>query len=141
MQRALSNTSKTIRIPVHIEQRQRKLGQRERELTVKLGRDPSDEEVAAAAEMDVDEVLELRVRRGTVPASTRPSATTVRRRSATCFRARRPDRSRSSWTTSATSCGDALDELPQPERKVIELRFGLSTASRRRSARSARSSG
>ena len=47
MQRALSNTSKTIRIPVHIEQRQRKLGRAERELTVRLGRDPTDEEVAA----------------------------------------------------------------------------------------------
>ena len=33
MQRALSNTSRTIRVPVHIEQRQRKLARAERDLT------------------------------------------------------------------------------------------------------------
>ena len=57
MQRALSNTSRTIRVPVHIEQRQRKLARAERELTNKLGRDPTDEELAKAAEMELDEVL------------------------------------------------------------------------------------
>ena len=40
IQRALANTSRTIRIPVHIEQRQRKLAKTERELAHKLGPRP-----------------------------------------------------------------------------------------------------
>ena len=60
IQRALANTSRTIRIPVHIEQRQRKLAKTERELAGKLGRDPSEEELAAAAELDLAEVIALR---------------------------------------------------------------------------------
>ena len=46
IQRALANTSRTIRIPVHIEQRQRKLAKAERELADKLGREPSEDELA-----------------------------------------------------------------------------------------------
>ena len=60
IQRALANTSRTIRIPVHIEQRQRKLAKTERELTHKLGREPSEEELADAAELELAEVIALR---------------------------------------------------------------------------------
>ena len=60
IQRALANTSRTIRIPVHIEQRQRKLAKAERELTNKLGREPTDEELAKAAELELAEVIALR---------------------------------------------------------------------------------
>jgi RNA polymerase sigma factor (sigma-70 family) len=126
MQRALSNTSKTIRIPVHIEQRQRKLGRAERELTVRLGRDPTDEEVAAAAEMEIDEVVELRGATRTVTSLDTP----VGDDDGTAFGDLLPsdqdgpveelvDNERND------AVSEALDELPQPERKVIELRFGL----------------
>ena len=47
IQRALANRSRTIRIPVHIGQRERKIGRVQRELGAELGRDPTDEEVAA----------------------------------------------------------------------------------------------
>jgi len=126
MQRALSNTSKTIRIPVHIEQRQRKLGRAERELTVKLGRDPSDEEVAAAAEMEVDEVIELRGATRTVTSLDTP----VGDDDGTAFGDLLPSEKAGPVeelvdNERSEAVSDALDELPQPERKVIELRFGL----------------
>ena len=60
IQRGLANTSRTIRLPTHIEQRERKLARVERDLTAKLSHDPSDEEVAAAADMTVADVLALR---------------------------------------------------------------------------------
>ena len=126
MQRALSNTSKTIRIPVHIEQRQRKLGRAERELTVKLGRDPSDEEVAAAAEMEVEEVIELRGATRTVTSLDTP----VGDDDGTAFGDLLPSEKAGPVeelvdNERSEAVSDALDELPQPERKVIELRFGL----------------
>ena len=47
----LANKARTIRIPVHIGQRERKIVRAEQELSAKLGREPSDEEIAAAAEL------------------------------------------------------------------------------------------
>src|SRR3954449_3587389 len=43
IQRGLANTSRTIRLPAHIEQRERKLARVERDLTAKLSHDPSSE--------------------------------------------------------------------------------------------------
>src|SRR5947208_4200797 len=51
IQRGLANKARTIRIPVHIGQRERKIARADRELSGRLGRDPSDEEIAAEAEV------------------------------------------------------------------------------------------
>ena len=40
IQRGLENTSRTIRLPVHVAQRSRKVGRIERELTTRLGHEP-----------------------------------------------------------------------------------------------------
>jgi RNA polymerase primary sigma factor len=61
VQRGVGNKARTIRVPVHVLDRERKLARVERELAVKLGREPSDEEVIAAAglsEKEVDQVRE-----------------------------------------------------------------------------------
>ena len=54
IQRGLANKARTIRIPVHIGQRERKIARVERELQAKLGREPTDEEIAAAAELPLE---------------------------------------------------------------------------------------
>src|SRR5256886_10888333 len=59
IQRGLANKGRTIRLPVHIGQRERKIARAERELSIKPGRDPADEEVAAAADGTLDELREL----------------------------------------------------------------------------------
>src|ERR687891_1324425 len=46
IQRGLANSGSTIRIPVHIGQRERKVRKHERELAVALGRQPTDAEIA-----------------------------------------------------------------------------------------------
>jgi RNA polymerase primary sigma factor len=100
MQRALANTSRTIRIPVHIEQRQRKLAKTERELAHKLGRDPSETELADEAGIELAEVIELR---SDQPEPVEEVVAGER----------------------TTAIESALEELPAPERQVIELRYGL----------------
>src|SRR3712207_6004842 len=50
IQRGLENTSRTVRLPVHLSQRARKVARIERELTLKLGHEPTDEEIAKVAE-------------------------------------------------------------------------------------------
>src|SRR5437762_2273795 len=60
IQRGIANRARTIRIPVHIGQRERKIARAERELGVKLGRDPTDEEIAREAELPREQVDEVR---------------------------------------------------------------------------------
>src|SRR5688572_30980796 len=60
IQRGLANQGRTIRIPVHIGQRERKIARVERELAVKLGRAPTDEEIAEAADITLQELQETR---------------------------------------------------------------------------------
>src|ERR1700756_4626107 len=59
IQRGLQNHGRTIRVPVHVAQRQVKVRKVESELSTKLSREPTDEEVAAAAGLEVEEVAEL----------------------------------------------------------------------------------
>src|SRR5437016_5381474 len=60
IQRGLENSSRTIRLPVHIAQRERKINRTERELATKLGREPTEQEIADAVELPVDQVIEIR---------------------------------------------------------------------------------
>ncbi len=62
MTRALANTSKIVRIPIHMLERKRKVDQTARKLTTELGRDPLPEEIAERAELspqDVRKVMDL----------------------------------------------------------------------------------
>src|SRR3954447_6208740 len=60
IQRGLADRGRTIRLPANVAQRERTIGRVERELAAKLGRDPSDTEVAEAAGVSIDQVVELR---------------------------------------------------------------------------------
>src|SRR5205807_2944782 len=55
IQRGLANRGRTIRLPVHIGQRERKVARTQRELAARLGRDPTDEEIAETAELSLEE--------------------------------------------------------------------------------------
>src|ERR671910_3854007 len=58
IQRALESKERTIRIPVHIGQRERKITRAERELAVELERTPTDEEIAKRADISLKELEE-----------------------------------------------------------------------------------
>jgi RNA polymerase primary sigma factor len=57
--KALAENSKTFRLPINRATTLNKISKKEAELTQKLGREPKPEEVAAAMDMDVDEVRKL----------------------------------------------------------------------------------
>ena len=82
VQRGVANKSRTIRIPVHIVEREQKIARAERELIVELERAPTDVEVAKKAKLNL-EAREggARGRTRRSRASTSPSATTATRRS------------------------------------------------------------
>src|SRR5437763_4030129 len=60
VQRGVANKSRTIRIPVHIVEREQRLARADRELTAKHEHDPTDEEVAKKAKLNLKHVRETR---------------------------------------------------------------------------------
>ena len=58
--RGLADKSRTVRLPVHVVERLQKINRAERTLTLRLARDPSDEEVAEEARLPLAQVLAVR---------------------------------------------------------------------------------
>jgi RNA polymerase primary sigma factor len=72
VQRGVANKSRTIRIPVHIVEREQKISRAERQLMTRLERDPTDEEVAEAAKLSLKHVKEVRAAARAVTSLDRP---------------------------------------------------------------------
>src|SRR5947209_9626518 len=126
LQRALDNRSRTIRIPVHLGQRERKIARAQRELAAQLGREPSDEEVAEAAELSPREVQEARDTARVVTSLDRP----VGEAEETSLGALLPSAERGPEEEVDISLREealrrALENLPVPERRVVMLRYGV----------------
>src|SRR5438477_8640784 len=60
VQRGVANKSRTIRIPVHIVEREQKVARAERALVAELERTPTEEEIAKRAELPVAQVREVK---------------------------------------------------------------------------------
>jgi RNA polymerase primary sigma factor len=58
--RGLANSGRTVRLPVHIVARARKISDAERKLAVQLGRQPTEEEIAEFVDLPLDEVADIR---------------------------------------------------------------------------------
>jgi RNA polymerase primary sigma factor len=59
IQRGLADKARVIRLPVAVEQQERKIAAAHRRLAGKLGRDPTVEELAQATGLDPEQVIEL----------------------------------------------------------------------------------
>jgi RNA polymerase primary sigma factor len=60
IQRGLDNSGRAVRIPAHIAQRERTVNRITAQLTAKLDREPTDEEVAKETKLPLDEVMATR---------------------------------------------------------------------------------
>jgi RNA polymerase primary sigma factor len=127
IQRALENKERTIRVPNQVAQRERKVMRTERELAAKLGRDPTTEEVAKEAELTPEQVAEVRELSRVVTSLDRPVGEAD---SAASLGELIPDESEGPAEELALSLRDdtlrrAVADLPDRERRVIELRYGI----------------
>ena len=126
IQRGLANKARTIRIPVHIGQRERKIVRAERELSAKLGREPTDEEIAAAAELPLDQVDEVRDAARTVTSLDRPIGEDGDTALGDVLEAGAPPVDHEvEVSLSEELLRRTIEELPETERDVIRLRFGF----------------
>jgi RNA polymerase primary sigma factor len=126
IQRGLANKARTIRIPVHIGQRERKIARSWRDLAAKLGRDPTDEEVAADAELPLSQVEEVREAARTVTSLDRPVGEEGETALGDLLESGEPDiEEEVSVNLAEETLRRTIEELPEPERNVIRLRYGI----------------
>jgi len=129
IQRGLANRARTIRIPVHIGQRERKIARAHRELVVKLGRDPTDAELMEATEITPEELQQTRDAPRIVASLERP----VGEGGGSEFGDLLPsDEAGPDEEVDISLRKEVLRaiiaRLPEREREVIELRFGIEGA-------------
>ena len=126
IERGLANSSRTIRIPVHIGQRERKIGRAQRELAVKLGRDPTDEEIRAATNLSQEEIDEVREVSRAVTSLERPIGEEGDAQLGDLLPSDSPT-PEEEVEVSLTTAGlrAAVERLPERERDVVKLRFGI----------------
>jgi RNA polymerase primary sigma factor len=124
--RGLANSARTVRLPVHITARARKIADAERKLAVELERTPTEAEIADAVGLPLDEVADIR-RADKGPASLDQG---VGEDGETSLGDLIPHEGPAVEDEVASDYADevlreAVDGLPQPEREVVTLRFGL----------------
>ncbi|MGP0049911.1 MAG: RNA polymerase sigma factor RpoD/SigA [Solirubrobacteraceae bacterium] len=126
LQRGLQNHGRTIRLPVHVAQRQTKVRKVEGELSIKLGREPTDEEIAAEAKLEVDEVAELRELTRGLTSLDQPVGEDGETAFGDLLASDRPEPvDEVEEAERQELISGAVAELPEAERNVIRLRFGL----------------
>jgi RNA polymerase primary sigma factor len=126
VQRGVANKSRTIRIPVHIAEREQKIARAERELMARLERPPTDAEIAKAAKLSTKHVREVRQAARAVTSLDRPLGEEGGASLADLVAgddASIEEEVHVSLREEALH--RALGELPDREREVLALRYGL----------------
>ncbi|MBA2241247.1 MAG: sigma-70 family RNA polymerase sigma factor [Solirubrobacterales bacterium] len=127
IQRGLDNTSREIRVPSNVAQQLRALSRVESELTAKLDRSPSEEEVAAGSKFSLEEVQTLhdlsRVTTSLDATISGDSETTLGQLHADAAPAPSDDVEERERERAVIT---ALSRLEPAERQVLEMRFGTS---------------
>jgi RNA polymerase primary sigma factor len=129
IQRGLENSARTIRLPVHVNQRMRAIGRAERELAALLGRDPTVEELAEATDLPLEEIHEAR----RAALGTTSLDIGVGEDGDTSLGDLLPSdeplpEDLAEITNRRELIAEAVGSLPASERTVLELRFGLKGA-------------
>ncbi|MDQ4081844.1 MAG: RNA polymerase sigma factor RpoD, partial [Actinomycetota bacterium] len=125
--RAIADKARTIRIPVHMVEKLNKVVHIERQLVQRLGREPRPEEIAEELEITTEEVREI-LRMAQLPVSLEKPIGEEEESELGDFV--QDDQAESPFDSASLNLrrddiDRALDSLPERERKVIELRFGL----------------
>jgi RNA polymerase primary sigma factor len=126
IQRGIETKARTIRIPIHVGQRERKIAKAERELSTRLARAPTDEEIAEYAELTADHVRDARDAARTITSLDRP----VGEEGETAFGDLLPAEGPLPDEEVHISLREealrrAVARLPELEQQVVKLRYGI----------------
>src|SRR4051812_19934095 len=125
--RAIADKARTIRIPVHMVEKLNKVVHVERQLVQQLGREPSPDEIATELGMELQEVRDV-LRMAQQPVSLEKPVGDEEESELGDFvedeQAESPF-DRAAENLRRENVRGALDALPEREREVLALRFGL----------------
>jgi RNA polymerase primary sigma factor len=125
VQRGVANKARTIRIPVHISERQQKISRAERELMAKLERAPTDEEVAKASRLPLKQVREVRNAARAVASLDRPIGSENDTSMGDLIASESDVAEEVEVSLQETALHRALADLPEREQEIVRLRYGL----------------
>ena len=126
VQRGVANKSRTIRIPVHIVEREQKILRAERELWAKLEREPTEQEIAKLSKLPLKQVRETRAAARAVTSLDRPLANDNDASFGDLIAGDDAEPAEEVEVSLAEQAlRHAVGELPDREQKVIKLRYGL----------------
>ena len=126
IQRGIENKARTIRIPVNVSQRERRVMRVERDLSTKLGRPPTAEEVALAADVSLDQLADVQDLARTVTSLDKPLGESDESALGDLL----PSQAVSIEEEVIIAMREdtivrALERLPGVERDVLQLRYGI----------------
>jgi RNA polymerase primary sigma factor len=126
VQRGVANKSRTIRIPVHIADREQKIARAERTLAPKLGRQPTDEEIAQQAKLPLKQLREVREAARAITSLDRPIGSESDAALGDLF-ASEQAQPEEELTVSLEQdvLRRAVSQLPDREQEVLKRRYGL----------------
>jgi RNA polymerase primary sigma factor len=128
--RATADKARTIRIPLHMVERLSKVRHTERQLVQRLGREPRPDEIAEELELTTEEVREI-LRMAQFPVSLEKPIGKEQEAKLGDFVEDKAAESALESAAVALRRRDlrrVLTSLPERERRVIELRYGLDRA-------------
>jgi RNA polymerase primary sigma factor len=126
VQRGVANKSRTIRIPVHIADREQKIARAERALAPKLGRQPTEEEIAHQAKLPLKQLREVREAARAITSLDRPIGSESDAALGDLF-ASEEAQPEEELTVSLEQdvLRRAVSQLPDREQEVLKRRYGL----------------
>jgi RNA polymerase primary sigma factor len=126
VQRGVANKSRTIRIPVHIVERETKIARAQRELMAKLEREPTEEEVAKAAKLPLKQVREVRQAARAVTSLDKPIGSEGDSAFGDLFGDESaPIEEEVHVSLAEEALHRAVAELPDRQQEILRLRYGL----------------
>jgi RNA polymerase primary sigma factor len=126
VERGIANGARSIRLPVYVVEREKKIARTQRRLATALGRQPTEEEIAEAAEMPLAQVREIQGAARTVTSLDRPLGEQQETSLADVLAS--PDTSPAEEVELSLRedvVRKALADLPDDHRTVLALRYGL----------------
>jgi RNA polymerase primary sigma factor len=125
--RAIADKGRTIRIPVHMVEKVNKFHRTQRRMTQALGREPTDEEIAHELDVMVEEIQRLQE----ISQRAISLETPIGDEDSSALGDFLQDAGTATPTEAVSEAllkshlREALNELPERERQIIELRFGM----------------
>jgi RNA polymerase primary sigma factor len=126
VERGIANGSRMIRLPVYIVERERLIARTERTLATKLGRQPTDEEIARTARLPLRQVHDVKEVARTVTSLDKPVGDEHQTTFGELIVSGETEVAEEvEVSLREEALREALVELPESEREVIRLRYGL----------------